>query len=403
MNPLALSAQAVADASGDITVTLPAPSLGTWWQAAVVVPTAPTGATLALYLAGGKELSWIGPQPSAAIVVLPGQVMKVEGAGFTAFQAVSVNVRGGWASGNAQGIPPAGPSSFTANTLTGKVTAKITGPVTIASGTVDLAAGSSVAINAGQLSSTTIPLQAVATQMLVTTFGTGETGTVTISAPATLTGVANYQTLTVDAALTSPWEVFCSVEATGTGSISNSGGTGSKTSSTGHGGLAGTFLGGGSPASKNAPAADFTGGPGGTGKTGTTLEPGGTAGNPVRGTILYGTLQHYTFSGGGAGGGVTTGTTPYYYRGGGAGVVMVAAKKLTGSFTIAAKGGNGVKTGSSWGGAGGGGIALLYSHTAKTWTGAVTVKPGTVTTESSGSGGGGSKIVRKKYVGALFT
>ena len=140
MNPLALSAQAVADATGKITVTLPAPSLGTWWQAAVVVPTAPTGATLALYLAGSKELSWIGPQPSASVVVLASQTVKVEGSGFTAGEAVSVNLRGGWASGQPQGIAPAGPSSFTANTVTGKVTAKITGPVSLAAGTsVDMA------------------------------------------------------------------------------------------------------------------------------------------------------------------------------------------------------------------------------------------------------------------------
>ena len=129
MNPLALSAQAVADATGKIAVALPAPSLGTWWQAAIVVPTAPTGATLALYLAGSKELSWIGPQPSATVVILPSQVIQVEGSGFTAGQIVSVNVRGGWASGNAQGIAPAGPSSFAMNTFTGPI--KVTGPVTV--------------------------------------------------------------------------------------------------------------------------------------------------------------------------------------------------------------------------------------------------------------------------------
>ena len=129
MNPLALSAQAVADATGKVTVRLPAPSLGTWWQAAVVVPTAPTGATLALYLAGSKELSWIGPQPSATVVILPSQVIQVEGSGFTAGQIVSVNVRGGWSPGNAQGIAPAGPSSFAANTFTGPI--KVTGPVTV--------------------------------------------------------------------------------------------------------------------------------------------------------------------------------------------------------------------------------------------------------------------------------
>ena len=289
-------------------------------------------------------------------------------------------------------------------TLGPDATVKITGPVTVAGGTVDLGAGSVVAVNAGQLTSTTIPLQAVATQMLATTFGTGSTGTVTISANSTLTSVANYRTLTVDAALTSPWEVFCSVEATGTGSISNNGGTGTKTSSTGHGGLTGTFLGGGSPTSPTAPTADFTGGAGGTGNTGGTIKPGGKAGNPLRGTLLYTTLQHYTLSGGGAGGGAGPGTTFHYFRGGGAGVVMVAAKKLSGSLTIAARGGNGVKKDATyWGGGGGGGIALVYSHTTKTWTGEVTVKPGTVTTESSGSGGGGSKNVRKKYVGAIFT
>lgn len=408
MNPLALSAQAVADATGKVTVRLPAPSLGTWWQAAVVVPTAPTGATLALYLAGSKELSWIGPQPSATVVILPSQVIQVEGSGFTAGQIVSVNVRGGWSPGNAQGIAPAGPSSFTANTLTGKVTAKITGPVSLAagssvdisSGTVDLGAGASVAISAGQLTSTTIPLQAVATQMLVTTFGTGATGTVTISSTATLSQVANYKTLTVDATLTAPWEVFCSVALVGTGAVANNGGN-ATASSTGAPAPGGTFYGGGA---FTTIAADFTGGAGGSGKAGGTLHTGGKAGTPLRGTLLFQKLLTYTLSGGGKGAGKYN-TTPKLPEdsGGGAGVVMVAAKRIAGSVSIQANGGNGVRTtATNYGGGGGAGIVLVYSHTTNTWTGKAETLAGTTVTEPTASGGGGSKIVRHKFVGAIF-
>ena len=192
MNPLALSAQAVADATGKVTVRLPAPSLGTWWQAAVVVPTAPTGATLALYLAGSKELSWIGPQPSATVVILPSQVLQVEGSGFTGGQIVSVNVRGGWSSGQPQGIAPAGPSSFAMNTFTGKVTAKITGPVTLAatstvniSGIVDITGP--VTVDAATASGQAPPAfvgRTVSAESTVTFTNTSRTWATVIPAPS---------------------------------------------------------------------------------------------------------------------------------------------------------------------------------------------------------------------------
>jgi hypothetical protein len=418
MNPLALSAQAVADATGKVTVRLPAPSLGTWWQAAVVVPTAPTGATLALYLAGSKELSWIGPQPSATVVILPSQVIQVEGSGFTAGQIVSVNVRGGWASGNAQGIAPAGPSSFAMNTFTGKVTAKITGPVTLAagtsvditSGTVDLGAGTSVAINAGQLTSTTIPLQATAPQLLATTFGTGETGTVTLSANATLTAVAYYRSLTLDAGvvLTTPWIIFVSATAnlgSATSAITNSGSPNSGKTG-GAGGLTGSFRGGGaggnSTSAGHIETASWQGGSGGPGG-GTVPLTGGMSTRPLATPILFGTLPAYTFAGGGGGGGQGGTTATDKGGGGGGGVVMLAAKTITGAGDLRCKGGNGTRVNSSnWSGGGGGGIGMVYSHTAKTWTGKVTAAPGVTVTSPKATGYGGSRIVRRKYTGAVF-
>ena len=409
MNPLALSAQAVADATGKVTVRLPAPSLGTWWQAAVVVPTAPTGATLALYLAGSKELSWIGPQPSATVVILPSQVLQVEGSGFTAGQIVSVNVRGGWSPGQPQGIAPAGPSSFTSNTLTGKVTAKITGPVTLAagtsvdisSGTVDLGAGTSVAINAGQLTSTTIPLQATAPQLLATTFGTGETGTVTLSANATLTSAAYYKNLTLDAGvtLTSPWIVYVSTTAnlgTTTSAISNSATGGTP-------GMAGSFRGGAPGQNTGTHAglvvtADWQGGSGGPGKKSTLTYPGGKTTSSLTTPILFGTVHNYTFAGGGSGGNGTASTS-----GAGGGVVMLAARTITGAGLVKAHGGNGVRKATTlYSGGGGGGIALVYSHVAKTWTGKPTVQPGVVVTTPAAVGVHGSQIVRRKYTGAVF-
>lgn len=401
MSRLTIATSAKADSSGEVTFgDFGSPGPTTAWIVTAAVPLAPGTASFQAWRTTEVWATWLGSAAGGPLLVTGSQRLVVKGKSLVdtvTYRCVLTGQSLPEATAQGVSVAPISSSTLTKTTLTGTVTATLTGPVSFAAGSV-------VAVNAGQLTSTTLPLQAVATQMLVTTFGTGATGTVTISAAATLSAVANYKTLTVDAALTSPWEVFCSVEATGTGSISNNGGTGSKTSASGHGGLTGTFLGGGSPASENAPSADFTGGRGGIGNTAGTLKTGGTAGSPIRGTILYGTLQHYTLSGGGAGGGAGSGTTPYFWRGGGAGVVMVAAKKLSGSLTIAARGGNGVKTDATyWGGGGGGGIALVYSHTTKTWTGEVTVKPGTVTTESSGSGGGGSKIVRKKYVGAIFT
>ena len=81
---------------------------------------------------------------------------------------------------------------------------------------------------------------------------------------------------------------------------------------------------------------------------------------------------------------------------------MVAAKQVTGGLVIATKGGNAIKVTKYYGGGGGGGIVLLYSHTTATWTGKVTMLPGTVSTEPAAAGKTGSKVVRKKYTGALY-
>lgn len=306
--------------------------------------------------------------------------------------------------------------AITKITTTGTIDAKITGPVTIASGTVDLGAGTSVAINAGQLTSTTIPLQATAPQLLVTTFGTGETGTVTLSANATVTSPPLYRKLTLDAGvvLTSPWIVSASTQATlGTAAsaIANSGSASSGAAGTGAaGGLAGSFKGGAkggkgednTATTKNGtspPTASWQGGAGGKSQWATTLHrTGGAVTSPLTTPILFGTIPRYSFAGGAGGGAATTNEGA-----GGGGVVMLTAKKITGAGLVRANGGNGVQKTSNYSGPGGGGIALVYTHTAKTWTGKATVLPGvTVTAPAVVAASSGSKVVRRRYVGAIF-
>lgn len=296
--------------------------------------------------------------------------------------------------------------AITKISTSGTITANITGPVTlaagtsvdVASGTIDLGAGSTVAVNAGQLTATTIPLQATATQLLTTTFGTGETGTVTLSANATLTNTARYKNLTVDAGvtLTAPWIVMVSTRTVldATSAIANNG-------TRPAGGLAGSFLGGGEGAhtsvTATAPASNWQGGSGGNGN----YKGGAQTTHPLTTPILFGTVHNYTFGGGGGGG---SGNTGLIAGGGGGGVVFVASRIMAGAGRLEARGGDGVRTtATTYSGPGGGGIVMFYSHTAKTWTGKATVLPGvTVTAPPSSSGSSGGTIVRKKFVGAIY-
>lgn len=425
MSRLTIATSAQADASGGATFDgFGAPGTGTAWVVTAAVPLAPGTASFQAWRTTEVWATWLGSAAGGPLLVTGSQRLVVKGTGLTKTTTYRCVLTGqSLPESTAQGVSvaPISSSTLTKTTFSGAV--KITGPVTLAagtavditSGTIDLGAGTSVAINAGQLTSTTLPLQAVAQQMLVTTFGSGATGTVTLSANATLTTSPNYKTLTLAAGilLTSPWVVYCSTLAdmgTATSALINNGANATTTTAGKAGGLAGSFLGGGkggdgagasSSPGVSPPAASWEGGTGGIGSWAGTHFSGGKASPPITTPILFGTIHQYSFSGGGGGGGGCP--TPGYGGAGGGGVVMLAARKITGAGNVTANGGNGLrKAATTWAGPGGGGIALVYSHTAKTWTGKANTASGTVITEPSAVGTGGSHVVRLKATGAIF-
>ena len=431
MSRLTIATSAQADASGGVVFDgFGAPGTGTAWVVTAAVPLAPGTASFQAWRTTEVWASWLGSAAGGPLLVTGSQRLVVKGTSLVdtvTYRCVLTGQSMPEATANGVSVAPISSSTLTKATFSGAV--KITGPVSlasgssvdVASGTIDLGAGTSVAINAGQLTSTTIPLQATAPQLLVTTFGTGATGTVTLTTSASITSTPNYKTLTLDAGvtLTAPWFIYANVEVTGpaTAAIVNNGSNGSGKSGAA-GGLIGSFFGGGAGGTggssvtntkpgKAPPSASFQGGSGGPGIQfygGENVIAGGTAVSPMATPVLFGTLKNVTLSGGGGGGGGGDGTTASKELGGGGGggVVAVAAKKVSGALSIKATGGNGQKN-VAYSGAGGGGIALLYSHTTKTWTGKVTINSGTTTTEPVAAGHTGSKTVRFKAVGAIFT
>lgn len=405
MSRLTIATSAKADSSGEVTFgDFGSPGPTTAWIVTAAVPLAPGTASFQAWRTTEVWATWLGSAAGGPLLVTGSQRLVVKGKSLVdtvTYRCVLTGQSLPEATAQGVSVAPISSSTLTKTTLTGTVTATLTGPVSFAAGSV-------VGVKGGQLSSTTIPLQATAPQLLVTTFGTGATGTVTLSANATLTNPANYKNLTLDASviLTAPWIVYVATTAnlgTTTSAIANNGTTGGR-STAGAGGLAGSFFGGGNgghtgPTGNPGTApksASKEGGPGGKGNLASSI--GGAAGPPVTTPILFGTIQNYTFSGGGGGGGGTLGG-----GGGGGGVVMLAAKKITGAGNVKAVGGNSYRTSTDFGGGGGGGIALVYSHTSKTWSGKAIVTPGTTPTKPAASGNAGGKTVRKKYVGALFT
>lgn len=106
--------QAKSDATGKATFAFPPVTRGQWWHVACLVPTAPTAAAFQLFVDGTPRFKWLGPLPSAAVVVQGGSQIKVVGTGLAASTTYAAMLTGSWSLGTAQGVPPQGPSSFSA-------------------------------------------------------------------------------------------------------------------------------------------------------------------------------------------------------------------------------------------------------------------------------------------------
>ena len=285
---------------------------------------------------------------------------------------------------------------------------QITGPVTI----------SGLVTSIGQLTSTTIPMQAVVSQTPVGFFGSGTTGTLTLRVPATLTRTMYYKNLTLSTAAFYPagHRVFVSdiMSATVACVVSNNGLAGGSAftfttaaADGGLGGAAGRFMAGGTggtatsashttqsvTAGAGAGNANYTGGNGGAGLAkGTTkalMALGGGVGIKYAGVPTVTSLVDKTLAGG-AGGGAAAGNTLFnsYYHvtlaggGGGGGVLFVAARVIEDAITLQANGGAGgytITLSAASGGGGGGGIVAFFAHKSSTWAGSVHITPGAQT------------------------
>ena len=408
MPPQTLTAQATADATGKATWTFPLVTRGQWWHVAGIVPTAPTAAKFTLRVNGANRFSWLGPLPGAAVVVTQGSSVSITGTGLVADHTYAALLTGSWHVGEAVGVPPQGPSSFsqTSVKITGG-TVKITGPVTISSGTV------TAGVTGGQLTKTGVPLQYTSSQFPNTWLGSGADGTVTLSANTTLTRDMQYEALTIDAGVTlSPhgYRIRCRGAVTVKGTITASGSNGSNSTAT-----AGGAGGAGAPGG--------TQGGGAGGGAGGAEEAVGLAGDSVAATTLGGgaggagganSADTYVGGAGGSGGKapsafptVTTVTTNVLNGGGGGGggggVVLIICTSLvvTGGGSIVANGGNGGSTyidtggaqeGGSGGGGGGGEVLILCRSTSGVTASNVTAL--------GGAGGTFSGTGARGYVGA---
>ena len=112
MPPQHLPLVAVSNATGVAQWTFPPVTMGSWWHVACIVPTAPTGAVMQLLVNGSPRLKWIGPLPSAAVVVTQASRIAVKATGLAKSRGYTAVLTGSWAHGAPVGVPPAGPSSF---------------------------------------------------------------------------------------------------------------------------------------------------------------------------------------------------------------------------------------------------------------------------------------------------
>ena len=116
MSVQSIPAQAKTDATGTATFTFPPVTQGQWWHVAGIVPTAPTGAVLQLLVNGQPRFKWLGPLPGAAVVVSGGSTVSIKATGLAKTTTYTALLTGSWAFGTPEGVPPQGPSSFTALT-----------------------------------------------------------------------------------------------------------------------------------------------------------------------------------------------------------------------------------------------------------------------------------------------
>jgi hypothetical protein len=113
-----IATQATASNTGAGLFTFRPVTQGQWWWVSCVVPTAANTAAFILYVTGQEKFGWLGPQPSASIVLTRGQTVTVKATGLVAMQAVVALLIGGWEMGTARGIPPQGPSSYNQSSVT---------------------------------------------------------------------------------------------------------------------------------------------------------------------------------------------------------------------------------------------------------------------------------------------
>lgn len=114
MPPLHLPLTTVSTATGTAQWTFAPVTMGAWWHVACIVPTAPTGAVMQLLVNGSPRFKWLGPLPSAAVVLTQGSRITVKATGLAKSTGYTALLTGAWAHGAPQGIPPQGPSSFAA-------------------------------------------------------------------------------------------------------------------------------------------------------------------------------------------------------------------------------------------------------------------------------------------------
>ena len=388
MPPQHLPLVAVSTATGAAQWTFPPVTMGSWWHVACIVPTAPTGAVMQLLVNGSPRLKWIGPLPSAAVVVTQASRITVKAAGLAKSTGYTALLTGSWSRGAPAGVPPAGPSSFS--------TASITGPVSITtSGTLD------VTVTSGQLTRTGVPNQFITSQFPNSWLGSGADGAAVITADTTLTRDMQYTSLTIDAGVTfknAGYRVRCTGTVTVKGTWTASGTDGGGLSTAIHGGAGGAgapagTLGGGYAGGKGGLSAlagtpgtsvgtnTLGGGAGGHGGKHPTEPAGGAGGAGGTAPSAFATVTTVTDKtidggaggGGGGGGGVSiTGmSTAGGGGGGGGGVVLLVCTRLvmTGGL-IRANGGAGgaafnnptFKKDGGAGGGGGGGVVLVLCH-----------------------------------------
>ncbi len=262
-------------------------------------------------------------------------------------------------------------------TLGADATVKVTGPVTIAGGTIDLAAGSVIGVSGGQLKAVSgQSLQPISTTLLPSDLGSGATGSVTLTANATLTRTVDYTTLAIDAGVvvsTGGYIIRCTGTASIEGTVANNGGASTSTRG-GLGAPTAALAGGANGVSSYDlttvkgtdafPGACQGGAGGGVQVAGTTGAAGGIVTSYTPASPSFLTLHQSSLAGGASGAARSTTSTNYATTGGAGGAVLVMALLIRGAGTIEANAGVGLVNASKGGAGGsGGGFVMIASRT----------------------------------------